>query len=143
MDLNPLEVSIRGDYANLLLHTGRQAEALATIDEALARDTCPPSWLYYVRGKILFFMKRYRETVAVLDSARVDNYKIHALLAAAYALQGNLDDARRHVALMKAANSGLTPQHITLTLPFSDPRLLDSLCDGLARAGFRIPTEIQ
>ena len=41
-ELNPLEVNVSTDYANLLLYTGRNAEALAVIEEVLRRDPYPP-----------------------------------------------------------------------------------------------------
>lgn len=136
MELNPLEVNIRADYANLLLHTGQMTESLAAIDEALARDSYPPPWIHYVRGKILFFLGRYREAIATLDNGMVYTYRAHGLLAAAHAHMGQRDDARRHIEQMKAANPGVGVKHFVASLPFADPRRLDGLLSGLQLAGF-------
>jgi predicted Zn-dependent protease len=135
-ELNPLEVNVSADYANLLLHTGRQAEALTMIDEALRRDPYPPPWIRYMQGKIFFFSKRFEEAIHALDNGSVYTYRAHGYLAAAHAILGNLAEARHHVGLMRAAKPDVTFEAFVVTTGFADPTALDFLRDALRKAGF-------
>ena len=135
-ELNPLEVNISADFANLLLHTGRHAEALAMIEEALQRDPYPPPWLRYMQGKIFLFCKRFEEAIHALDNGSVYTYRAHSFLAAAHAELGNLDEAHRHLALMKAAKPNVSFKSFVVTTPFVDPTALDFFFEALRKAGF-------
>lgn len=136
LELNPLEVNVSTDYANLLLHTGRNAEALAIMEELLRRDPYPPPWISYIHGKILFFSKRFDKAIRALDNGSVWTYRSHGFLAAANAMAGNLDEARHQVGLMKTANPHISHEAIAVTLPFADLAALDLLHDALRKAGF-------
>ena len=135
-ELNPLEVNISADYANLLLYTGRNAEALAVIEEVLGRDLYPPLYIRYMKGKMLFFIKRFDEAILALNTDIIPHYRAHAYLAAAYAITGNLGEASRHVELMKTANPLVTFGGFAAINPFSDLSALDFLRDALRKAGF-------
>lgn len=121
LELNPLEVNVITDYANLFLHTGRNVEALAIIEELLRRDPYPPPWISYIHGKILFFSKRFDKAIRALDNGTFWTYRTHAFLAAAHAMAGNLAEAHRQVALMKTADPHLSHETVAVTLPFADP----------------------
>lgn len=136
LELNPLEVNVSSDFANLLLHTGRHAEALTMIDEALRRDAYPPPWIRYTKGKILFFSERFGEAINALDNGSVYTYRAHAYLAAAHAYLGNIAEARRHVDLMRTTKPGVTFSVFEVTTAFADPAILDVLRGGLRKAGF-------
>ena len=135
-ELNPLEVNISADYANLLLYTGRNAEALAVIEEVLGRDLYPPLYIRYMKGKMLFFIKRFDEAILALNTDIIPHYRAHAYLAAAYAITGNPGEASRHVELMKTANPLVTFGGFAVINPFSDPSALEFLRDALRKAGF-------
>ncbi len=134
--LNPLDVNISADYANLLLHTDRHDEALALIEEVLQRDAYPPPWIRYTKGKILFFNKRFEDAIDTLDNGSVYTYKAHGFLAAAHAILGNLAEARRHVDLMRVAKPDVSFESFVVTMPFADPASLDFFRDALRKAGF-------
>jgi adenylate cyclase len=134
--LNPLDVNISADYANLLLHTDRHDEALAVIEEVLQRDAYPPPWIRYTKGKILFFNKRFEDAIDTLDNGSVYTYKAHGFLAAAHAILGNLAEARRHVGLMRVAKPDVSFESFVVTMPFADPASLDFFHDALRKAGF-------
>ncbi len=136
IELNPLEGNVSTDYANLLLHTGRDAEALAVIEDVLRRDTYPPPWIRYIHGKILFFSKRFDEAIRALDNGSIYTYRAHGYLAAAHAIVGNLNEAHRHVGLMKTANPDISLEAFAVTMPFADPAALDFFHDALRKAGF-------
>ena len=134
--LNPLDVNISADYANLLLHTDRHDEALTLIEEVLQRDAYPPPWIRYTKGKILFFNRRFEDAIDTLDNGSVYTYKAHGFLAAAHAILGNLAQARRHVDLMRVAKPDVSFESFVVTMPFADPASLDFFRDALRKAGF-------
>jgi adenylate cyclase len=136
IELNPLDVNVHGDYANLLLHLGRNAEALAMIEEALKRDPYPPAWLHYAHGKILFFTKRFQEAIGVLQNCGVYHYRSHGLLAACYQMLDHSEAARHEVKLMRETNGSVSFEQFRATLAFADPAALDFFFDALRRAGF-------
>ncbi|MFN4143957.1 BTAD domain-containing putative transcriptional regulator [Aestuariivirga sp.] len=134
--LNPLDVNIRGDYASLLLCQGRYAEALETVDAVLARDPYPPTWMRFVRGKVLFFMGDFVASIRALESAHW-NYRSHVYLAAAQAHLGHIEQARRHVEAMHAIHPTVTAREIRITSGIVDPGMLATLIAGLHLGGFR------
>ncbi len=136
IELNPLEVNIKGDYANLLLHIGRQADAITMIEEIFQRDPYPPAWLHFVHGKMLLFAKRFDEAIHALENSRVYHHRSYAFLAASYATVGNLKEAHRVVGLMKVAKPDVSSQYFSATLPFADPAALDFFFEALRKAGF-------
>jgi adenylate cyclase len=106
MMLNPSDVAIQGDYANWQRMSGREQEALATIERAIALGPFVPRWFAAVRGEVLFDLKRYAEAIAALESVP-DHYVSGCLhLAAARAMIGDASGAR--AALARAL--GLRPE---------------------------------
>ena len=136
IELNPLDVNIRGDYANLLLHIGRNADALSMIEEALKRDPYPPAWLHNAHGKILFFAKRFKDAISTLENGNVYHYRTHGFLAASHQILGNFEDARREVGLMKESNVNVSFAQFRATLAFADLTVLDFFLEALRDAGF-------
>ena len=63
-NLNPNDVNIAGDRANWLHFAGRMEEALQCLDLAMQRDPFPPTWVWEVRGGVLYQLKRYDEAIA-------------------------------------------------------------------------------
>jgi len=136
IELNPLEVNIKGDYASLLLHIGRYADALSMVEEILKRDPYPPAWLHYAHGKMLFFEKRFGDAINILENSRVYHHRAHAVLAASHSMLGNTEDARRKVGLMKDAKPDINFKYFAANLPFADSAALDFFLDALRKGGF-------
>lgn len=136
IELNPLDVSIGGDYSSLLLHIGRTEEALATLRDALQRDPFPPAWLYYAEGKILFFAGRYEDAIRALETAGAGMRRSHTFLAACHAALGNIADAKRELGLANEGGPGLSSTHLRALLPFVNPNALDFFFEALRKAGF-------
>ncbi len=136
IELNPLDVNIRGDYANLLLYIGRNADALSMVEEVFKRDPYPPAWLHYAHGKFLFFAKRFKDAISTLENGNVYHYRSHGLLAASHQLLGNFEDARREVRLMKESNANISFAHFSAIFAFADLTSLDFFFEALRNAGF-------
>ena len=134
MSLNPNDVNITADYANWLRYMGRFDEALRYLDLAMQRDPFPPSWMWEVRGCVFFDTKRYEEAINAFQKAPIENFFTHALLAAAYAWAGQMENARREGALALAGKPDLTVSFFA-QCPYSDEAHSKHIMDGLRMAG--------
>jgi TolB-like protein len=132
--LNPLDVSIAGDYASWLNYGGEAEAALKVLEAALLRDPLPPIWFWEVKGSSLFLLERYSEAVSSYLKAG-DQFFIHAFLAAAYAHLGDTQKARTAVADALTRRPDLTVGFIS-GLPFADRAALERFLSGFRKAGF-------
>jgi Flp pilus assembly protein TadD len=135
--LNPNDTSIAGDRANWLMYAGRLDEALQCLDVALQRDPYPPTWVWEVRGSVLYDLRRYDEAIAAYLKVGTNPFWMPALLAAAYAQAGQLDNARRELAnLFKIKPDVTIDTFLALALAISEDRSrIDHFLDGLRKAG--------
>ena len=134
--LNPIDVNILGDYANWLNYGGRPKEALQVLEMALLREPLPPTWFWEVRGSALFLLSRYEDAITSYRKAGTEHYFIHAFLAAAYALSGQSDSARREVAEALRIRPDLSVSLLD-KFPFADRPSLEHYITGFRLAGFR------
>jgi TolB-like protein/Tfp pilus assembly protein PilF len=136
LSLNPNDTNIVGDRANWLMYAGRLDEALQSLDAALVRDPYPPSWVWEVRGLILFHMRRDDEAIAALRRQTGGGPAwTPALLAATYAQSGRLDEARQEAARAHAADPRFTIAVAAAGALYTDAALRDQLLDALRKAG--------
>jgi adenylate cyclase len=130
--LNPNDVHIAGDQAQWLLFVGRLDEALRCLNSAVQRDPYPPTWIWEVRGHILYHLKRYDEAIVALRSVRAEPFWMPKFLAAAYAQAGQLENARREAAKFLEAGPGAS---LSAFNPYAVQDLWDHLREGLRKAG--------
>ena len=133
--LNPNDVNIAADRANWLMYAGRLDEALQCLDVAMQRDPYPPTWVWEVRGGVLYQLKRYDEAIAAYLKVGSGPYWMPALLAAAYAQAGQLDNARRELATLLKIKPDATLGTFAALAISDDPRRIDHFLDGLRKAG--------
>src|SRR5262249_18115696 len=133
VSLNPNDVNIAANRANWLIFAGRSEEALQCLDLAMQRDPFPPTWVWEVRGFALYQLKRYDEAIAAYLKGGENPYWMPALLAAAYAQDGQLENARRELARLREIKPDVTLD------TFSELAITcaDHLLDGLRKAGLR------
>jgi TolB-like protein len=134
-NLNPNDVSIAGDRANWLNFVGRSEEALQCLDLAMERDPYPPAWVWEVRGTVLYDLRRYDEAIAAYLKVGEEPYWMPALLAAAYAQAGQLENARRQLAQLQSIRPDVTLDTFATLAIYEDRRLTDHFLDGLRKAG--------
>jgi adenylate cyclase len=132
--LNPHDVSISGDRAQWLRFSGNFQEAHRVVCAAIERDAFPPVWLYSVRGKVLFHMRRFGE--AVDDLSLAPNPRPYNLVykVAALALLSDIGGAIREADALKAIKPGCTISTLTSWYPFADVSMLELVYEGLRKA---------
>jgi tetratricopeptide (TPR) repeat protein len=88
--LNPNDVEARAIYGNFI---GGEC-GLAAVNFAERLDPCSFVWIPWIKGEILFDLRRYGEAIAAL--AQIDSRIISARgwLAASLAQAGRLEEAR-------------------------------------------------
>jgi tetratricopeptide (TPR) repeat protein len=133
--LNPNDVNTAADRANWLDIVGRSEEALQCLDLAMERDPHPANWVWEVRGSVLYQLKRYDEAIVAYLKAGEEPYWIPALLAAACAQAGQLENARRELARLRKIKPDVTLDILTTLVIYDDPNRAEHFLDGLRRAG--------
>jgi hypothetical protein len=88
-----------------------------------------------VRGSAFFLLSRYEEAITSYRKAGTEHYFIHAFLAAAYALSGQSESARREVAEALRMRPDLSVSWLD-KFPFADRDLLERYVTGFRLAGF-------
>ncbi|MGH6907728.1 MAG: BTAD domain-containing putative transcriptional regulator, partial [Aestuariivirga sp.] len=134
MGLNPNDVNVTADYAGWLGYMGRFDEALRYLDMAMQRDPFPPNWMWEIRGTVLLLSKRHEEAIGAFHKAPIENFFTHALLAAAYAWAGQMENARRELFLARQGRED-TLFSLMAGLPCSDDDHRNHILDGLRMAG--------
>lgn len=122
----------------VLNYAGRAEEAQRSMDKAMRLNPRPTASYLEVLGEIRFAQRRYAESAAVF--ARVldinPNYmKARMWSAAALALAGATDMAEWEAIELMVSNPGFSLARLDFAFPFKDSRVLDSLLDGLTKAG--------
>ena len=133
--LNPNDVNIAGDRANWLNYVGRSEEAIRLLDATMQRDPYPPTWIWEVRGGVLYQLKRYEEAIAAYLKAGPQPYWMPGLLAAAYAQLGQSENARKAVATMLKLKPDCVLGTFARLAIHIDPRRREHVLDGLRKAG--------
>jgi adenylate cyclase len=135
MRLNPSDVSIQGDYANWQRMSGKEADALATIDRAIALGPFVPRWFEAVRGQVLFDQKRYHEAIKALEG--VPEHYVSGLLhlAAARAMLGDTSGASAVIVRALALRPGLSLAAVTGHFRYMNAEAHGHCVEALRRAG--------
>jgi adenylate cyclase len=133
--LNPNDVNIAANRANWLNFAGRSEEALECLDLAMQRDPFPPTWVWEVRGCVLYDLKRYEEAIGAFLKGGEYLYWMQALLAAAYAQAGQLENARRELARLRRIKPDVTLDTFATLAIHDDPNRVEHFLDGLRKAG--------
>ncbi len=122
----------------ILSYAGRPGEAAAALDKAMRLNPRPPASYFEVLGEIQFVQARYRESSAtfqrILD-INPEYARARMWNAAALVRAGLTDKAEWEAAELLVASPDFALKRMEFAFPFKDQRTLESLLDGLKKAG--------
>jgi len=121
-----------------LVYAGRSEEAITALERAMRLNPRPPASYLEILGEIRFAQARYGESAAtfqrVLD-LNPDYTRARMWSAAALARAGAWDQAEWEAAEVLVSVPDFALARLEFAFPFKDPRALDTLLDGLKKAG--------
>jgi adenylate cyclase len=94
LQLNPNDIAARSAYCLLLVSTGRAEEAVQHMVVAERLDPFGLAWTPWVKGAVMFTVGRYKEAIRAFSQVEDMHNVIRPWLAAAYAHEGDLNQAR-------------------------------------------------
>jgi TolB-like protein/Tfp pilus assembly protein PilF len=136
LDPNNAEGHVR--LGHILDQAGRPVEGLPLIETGMRLDPHYPTMYLFWMGHALHSLERYDEAAAAyrrVISRSPDFYYARLYLAAVYAQQGRIAEARAEAAEALRMNTGRWPQRFARHLPLKDPAVLARLVDGMRKAG--------
>jgi DNA-binding SARP family transcriptional activator len=133
-ELNPNDADILADYADALLHDGQSERALELSMAALKLNPLPPDYYYWNLGGIYFVQENYTKAIEVLDRVR-DRPATSRLLAAAYAMAGDLKAAGRYASIVLENFPDFRIDDVWKLVPDRNPADTRQLINGLRLAG--------
>lgn len=126
--------------ATLLHHAGRHEETLKRMKQAMRLNPHYPSNYSFHVGQSLYTMRRYDEAIAAFKQGLESNptsARSHMWLAAAYAQQGNLDEAEWEREQTYALDPAFSIDQIQRAPPYGNPTDIEHIVTGLKKAGFK------
>ena len=134
IELNPNDADVLGNMADAVTAMGQPERAVGLLQRAIRLNPCHPDWYLWHLGDAQFNLGRYEEAIGTLTRMR-DPTEAHRLLAATYALLGDLDAARRHAAELRRAHPGFKLADWRQVPPDVDASTLERYFEGLRLAG--------
>ncbi len=136
LELNPndaMSYAIRGD---VMVYGGRPEEAIQPLETALQLDPYPVAWWLVDLGQAYYLKSRYADVVALFDRFTGDFEEDpgpHALLAAAYAQQGESEAAGAAAEELRRVSPFFDSESFVRSIVGAEHQR--HLLDGLRKAG--------
>jgi adenylate cyclase len=122
----------------VLHYSGRSEETLACFDRALELDPFYPDVYMHLQAQALYQLGRY-DAAATMLKRRIlrnpDTDSSRALLAAAYAQMGLIEEAREAWREALRVNPAYSLEHRRKALPYKNPDDFERVAEGLLKAG--------
>ncbi len=137
--LSPNFADGHGLLATTLNYAGEAKRAEIEMLTAMRLNPNYPGTYLVIYGEILFNQYKYKEAIKSFESAlerNPEHDEARRWLAAALAIDGQLDEANWQVELLKASGSSISIKKIGDSLPFKDPEQAKHFIEGLHKAGF-------
>lgn len=135
-ELNPNDADILADMAISTRSSGDTRRTIELLQRAMRLNPFYPDGYLWVLGETYFDMADYEQAIHTLHKMR-NKSEGHRLLAASYALLGQLDEARRHAEHVMAVHPNFTIEHWRNVPPDKNRDALERFIDGLRLAGLR------
>lgn len=124
--------------ARILNLAGRPEEGLQPMRTAMRLNPHQPQAYFYILGTVYFGLGRYEEAVTAFEKALARNptaQRTQMWLVATYSKLGRAEDAEWAAEELLALDPEFSMQRISQVLPFKNPSQLETLMDGLRKAG--------
>ena len=114
--------------------SGDADRALPLVTRAMRHNPFHPDVYLWILGEIYFDLAAYEQAIHTLHRMR-DKSEGHRLLAASYALIGQIDEAKHHAEQVMALRPNFSIEHWRNVPPDKNPEPLERFIDGLRMAG--------
>jgi len=124
--------------ATLLYYAGQPEAGLERMLKAIQLNPRHPSNYPFHLGQAYFVLGRYRDAIDAFRQglrSNPDSERLRVWLAAAYALDGQREQAAWEAEQVLADNPGFSTQRLADAFPFKNRSDLDRFIDGMRRAG--------
>ena len=135
-ELAPNHADVLADYADTLVHNSDFAAAQEKMETAMRLNPVPPDEYLWTLGGINFFRGRWEEALRHLNQMRNPEPALR-LMAAAAAMAGQLDLARRYRLQALKLQPDFTTARWVSRMPQRDPADVDLYIEALRKAGFK------
>jgi len=122
----------------IMNYAGRPDEASSALERAMSLNPRPPASYLEILGEIRFVQGRFRDAASTFERVLAVNpgyTRARMWNAAALASAGLMGEAEWEAAELLAVSPGFALNRLESAFPFKDPRMLDSVLDGLRKAG--------
>jgi Tfp pilus assembly protein PilF len=138
--LEPTQAETLGNLGRFLKASGRFEEAIAVLEKAMRIDPHhPPDWIGWL-GQSHFRLGRYDEAIRILEAGvakHPDVLPLQLYLAQSYAMSGQAEQAKAHVAEVLRLNPDFTIDAYAAYNRVSEvPRNIEIDVAAMRRAGF-------
>jgi len=133
---NPNDADILAEMGHSVSVCGDPERAVDLLERAMELNPFYPDWYLWHLGEAYFDMRDYDKAIRTLTQMR-DKTEAYRMLTASYALTGNLDEAKRHAALILETHPEFTMAHWAHVPPDRNPEPRDRLIEGLKKAGLK------
>ncbi|HZY72987.1 MAG TPA: tetratricopeptide repeat protein [Edaphobacter sp.] len=133
VSLGPHYADVLFNYADLLMHLGRNDEAAIPMDTALELNPLAPDLYFWINGTIRYFLGDYQAASASFDRMK-EKEAASRVMAAVEAMLGNTKRAHELRATYMARHPDF--RLADFMIPLKSPAAREHYIEGLRRAGF-------
>ncbi|TRC96730.1 tetratricopeptide repeat protein [Mesorhizobium sp. WSM4303] len=134
LQLNPCDADCIEQMGMLLTMRGRPLEALTWLARGIRIDPLHPHWYQFDRALALYMMGEYRQAADALELATRPAPWIRTRLAACYAQLGEMEKARRQIALIEEGAPFSPIDYALRGVPFENTADAEHLAEGVRLA---------
>lgn len=135
IELNPHDADTLIQMGFVKTMRGRPQEGLALMEQAMRINAVHPDYYHFDRAMALYSAGLYRESIVALGRLPLGEPKRWTRIAAAYAQLGEMEEARRNIALALDADPAFDPMDYAQSgVPFEHPADVDRLVEGVGKA---------
>jgi len=136
IDLNPNDADILAEMGDSLTSSGKPERAIELLRRAMRLNPLHPDFYLWNLGEAYFDLGDYAKAIETVTKMH-DQSQGHRLLAASYALSGELTKARFHAAQVVATDPAFSLTHWQTVAPYRHAEPLERFMEGLRLAGLR------